>query len=41
MNNTDHERNEPYHQDFDHILLINAWDIGRSFIASLPEIHVF
>ena len=41
MNITDHERNEPCYQDLNHILLINARAIGRSFIASLPEIYVF
>ena len=38
MNITDHEQIEPYYQDLNHILLIiNAWDIGRSFTANLPE----
>lgn len=37
INITDRERNEPYHQDFNHILLINAWDIGTSSTAILPE----
>ena len=41
MNITNRERNEPYCQDFNHILLINAGDIGRSSMTNLPEMYVF
>lgn len=40
MNITDHERNEPYYQDFTFCWL-SALDIGRSSTTNLPEMYVF